>query len=113
MPRDEAARYAAVNDQITSLLDAMANDRDPLAFVANIGRAWLAAEMYDRNEKSHMAHEARVGIIQALEHRIQLMQQRTNWRDEVRKWHDEEELAIAYIKHGAVSIPPKRQQEGS
>lgn len=66
----EQARYAAVSGQITQLLDDMANDRDPLAFVANIGRAWLAAEMYDLNEKSRMAHEARSLLLGLLHWRI-------------------------------------------
>lgn len=71
MPRNEARRYAYVNDQITDLLNAMATDRNPGAFAVNIGRAMLAAELYTLNEHSHMAHEARANIIQALERRIE------------------------------------------
>lgn len=71
----EQARYAAVSAQITQLLDDMANDRDPLAFVANIGRAWLAAEMYDRNEQSRMAHEARSLVLGLLHWRKTQMEE--------------------------------------
>lgn len=101
--------YAAVQSQITQLLDEAAQDKNPATAIL---RSLLLAEMYDRNERSHQrAIEARTGIVQALEQRIQQMQARTNWREEIRKWRDEEETAIAYIKHGTVSIPPKWQQK--
>jgi hypothetical protein len=69
MRRNEQARYSAVSAQITQLLDAAAQS-GPYNGIINLGRAWLAAELYWRNEQSHMAYEARVGLVIALEERI-------------------------------------------
>lgn len=49
----EDDRYAAVNAQIAQLLDAAANDDGPAGMVG-LGSVWLAAEMFARNEKTHM-----------------------------------------------------------
>lgn len=49
-PADEQSRYAAVNAQITQLLDEAVNDTSPAMAIL---RALLMAEMYERNEKTH------------------------------------------------------------
>lgn len=48
---NEDKRYAAVNAQIKQLLDDAVNDTSPATAIL---RAMLVAEMYDRNEKTHM-----------------------------------------------------------
>ena len=64
--------YAAVSEQITQLLaDAKEASASPIGMARIIGSTWLAAEMYDRNERAYQrATAARTGIIQALERRI-------------------------------------------
>lgn len=46
----EAQRYAAIQAQMKALLDAAANDRDP---ITGLLRALLYAELYERNEQTH------------------------------------------------------------
>lgn len=50
---NEDQRYAAVSEQIKQLLDAAANDE---MGIASLGRIWLAAELYERNEKAHASY---------------------------------------------------------
>lgn len=69
--RNEAFRYAAVSAQIEQLTKDAANDRDPATAIL---RAQLVSELIDRNERAHARYEARTGIIQALQWRIQGMQ---------------------------------------
>jgi hypothetical protein len=69
--RNEQARYNAVQSQIAQLLDAAARDSGRYCGIVDLGRTWLAAEMYWRNERAHEAHEAREAIVSALEWRIQ------------------------------------------
>lgn len=62
-------RYNAGQGQITQLLDEATLDKNPATAIL---RSLLLAEMYDRNERSHQrAIEARTGIVQALQWRIQ------------------------------------------
>lgn len=70
----EEERYAAVQEQMKDLLDAAAVDLDP---AANMLRAMLYAEMYDRNERHHMrVMAARTDFVRVLWARI--AQQRHN-----------------------------------
>ncbi len=107
--RNEEARYKAVQAQITQLTRDAANDRNP---AASILRAQLVAEMLKRNEDAHTAHEARVGIVSALEHRIE-QEMEADWRVVIHQWREEEQEAIAYMKHGTVAVPPKTESEGT
>lgn len=68
--RNEEARYAAVSDQITQLLDDATKDTSP---VTALLRAQLVAEMYRRNEQAHTGYQARVDLVTALQWRIQGM----------------------------------------
>lgn len=71
----EEARYAAVSAQITQLLDEMKDDSSPLG-IASFGKAWLAAEMYGRNEEAHAGYQARIDLVTILERRIHQMEAR-------------------------------------
>jgi hypothetical protein len=64
----EEQRYAAVQEQMKGLLDTAAKDVNP---IADLLRAILYAELYERNERTHQrVVAARLDLVQTLEARI-------------------------------------------
>lgn len=59
-PADEQRRYAAVSAQLKELSDQAANSRNPASAILY---GLVMAELFDKNEKAHMAYEARSLIL--------------------------------------------------
>lgn len=66
----EDRRYKAVQLQIKEFLDLAAHKQADSTPIAGFGYAWLAAEMFMKNEEGHAAHiEARRGLLAVLQER--------------------------------------------
>jgi hypothetical protein len=64
----EDQRYKAVQEQIKQFLDLSVERQ---TYIAGFGYAWLAAEMFAKNEEAHNAHvKARKELLAVLQERI-------------------------------------------